>query len=219
MMVQLTAEDGHTFECWRVPAEGARRGGVVIVQEVFGVTDQLKGVARRYAALGYEVMIPALFDRVQRGVVVGFDEIDKARALMGAADPAKALTDIAATVAALAAGGGKVAVIGFCWGGGLALRTAQILDIAGAVSFYGTRLGTWLDRPLRAPVEGHFGAEDDHTPPQLLAEVAAYLGPDFKAFTYPAGHAFANDERPSYVPEAAEAAHARTAAFLAAHVG
>ena len=219
MMTKLTAADGHTFDAWIEPAQGARKGGIVIIQEIFGVTDQLKGVASRYAALGYEVLIPALFDRQKPGAVIPFDQAEDGRALMQAGDLDQTMMDIDAAVQALAAQGGRVGVIGFCWGGGLAVRAAQLLDVACAVSFYGTQLRKYLDRPLTAPVQGHFGASDDHTPPDLVAETQAYLSDAFEVFTYEAGHAFANDVRPAFVPDAAALAHERTQAFVAKHIG
>lgn len=215
MMKELTASDGHRFDCWFEAAIGRRRGGLVIVQEIFGVTDQLKGLALRYAAKGYEVAIPALFDRHRKGAVIPFDQAPIGRDMMLAADLCQTMTDIEAAVQAL---GGKVAVMGFCWGGGLALRAAQVLDIACSVSFYGTRLPQYLDRPLKAPMLGHFGASDDHVPPEMLDQVRAYL-PDWEIHLYDAGHAFANDARPAYVAEAAELAHQRSEAFLARHLG
>lgn len=215
MFRTLTARDGHAFDCWMQPAEGARRGGLVILQEIFGVTEQLQGVARRYAAMGYEVAIPALFDRQERGAVLTFKQGDKGRALMQGASAKGVMLDIAAAMAAL---GGKVAVLGFCWGGGLAVRAAQDLEVACAVSFYGTRLKALPDRPLRAPVQGHFGSRDDLTPADVLAAVQA-AHPGFEMHVYDAGHAFANDARSSFVPEAAAQAHDRAAAFLAAHLG
>ena len=169
MMTKLTATDGHSLDAWIEPAEGDRRGGIVIVQEIFGVTDQLKGVAKRYTALGYEVAIPALFDRQKPDAVIPFDQFAEGRELMLAAKLDQTMMDIDAARAALAAHGGKVGMIGFCWGGGLVLRAAQVLDVACAVSFYGTRLKDYLDRPLKAPVQGHFGKADDHTPPDLVA--------------------------------------------------
>lgn len=214
MMIELTASDGHRLDCWHEPARGARRGGLVILQEIFGVTDQLKDVARRYAALGYEVAIPALFDRRERGAVIPFDEAPKGREMMLAADLEETMKDVDAAARKLAEGGGKVAVMGFCWGGGLAIRAAQVLDVAGAVSFYGTRLPQYLDRRLKAPVLGHFGTKDDHVPPEMLKEAEEHL-PGLEVHMYDAGHAFANDARPSFVPDAAEKAHARTEAFLA----
>jgi carboxymethylenebutenolidase len=214
MMTTLTAADGHRLDCWIETAEGRRKGGLVILQEIFGVTDQLKSVARRYAGLGYEVAIPALFDRKERGAVIPFSEAPRGRDMMLASDLTETVMDIAAAVDRLKTGGGKVAVMGFCWGGGLAIRAAQKLDIAGAVAFYGTRLPQYLDCPLKAPVLGHFGTTDDHVPPAMLDEAKAYL-PELEVHMYEAGHAFANDARPSYVAEAADLAHERTQAFLA----
>lgn len=217
MMTKLTATDGHEFDCWIEPAQGERKGGIVILQEIFGVTDQLKGVAQKYAAQGYEVAIPALFDRTQKDAVLPFDQGPKGRELMMAANLDETMMDIDAAVQALAKNGGKVGVIGFCWGGGLALRAAQKLDIAAAVAFYGTRLPEYLDSPLKAPFQGHFGAKDDHVPAEALAEAKAYL-PEIEIHMYDAGHAFANDARPLHVPEAAALAHERTMAFLAKHL-
>ena len=220
MMTELTAADGHVLDCWIEPAEGPRKGGIVLLQEIFGVTDQLKGVARRYAALGYEVAIPALFDRQEKGAVIPFSEAPRGRDLMLAADPGQTMTDIDAAVQALKAKGGKVAVIGFCWGGGLAIRAAQVLDIAAAVPFYGTRLPTYQVAPLRAPVMGHWGSEDSHVPADMLDAARAYF-PEMEVHVYDgAGHAFANEARPAdFRPDEAEAAHRRTEAFLAAHLG
>ena len=216
--VRLTASDGHELDCWMEPAKGARCGGLVILQEIFGVTDQLKGVATHYAARGLDVAIPALFDRKERGAVFPFDQGPKGRDLMMAADLSETMTDVDAAVAALAEKGGKVAVLGFCWGGGLALRAAQQLDIAGAVAFYGTRLPQYLDRPLKAPLLCHFGTKDDHVPEEMIEEMKAYL-PEAEVHMYEAGHAFANDARPSYVAEAADLAHQRSAAFLSKVLG
>lgn len=217
MMTELTARDGHKLDCWIEPAQGSRKGGVVILQEIFGITDQLKGVAQRYAALGYEVAIPALFDRHEKGAVIPFDQGPRGRDMMLASDLEQTMMDADAAVQALAAKGGKVGVIGFCWGGGLAMRAAQVLDVGCAVAFYGTRLTQYLDRPLKAPLLAHFGTLDDHVPPEMRAAAQEAL-PGMEAHLYEAGHAFANDARPSYVPEAATLAHARTEAFLATHL-
>jgi carboxymethylenebutenolidase len=218
MMQTIKANDGHILDCWFEAPTDERHGGIVILQEIFGVTEQLKGVARKYAALGYEVAIPALFDRIERGAVVDFNDFDRARALMMAAELPNTLIDIDAAVKALSAKGGKVGVIGFCWGGGLALRSAQSLDIAAGVSFYGTRIDQYLDKPLHAPFLAHFGLSDDHVPIEMIEDAKAAL-PGIEVHMYEAGHAFANEARPSaYVEAAAEVAHARTAEFLALHI-
>lgn len=219
MFTQLTAADGHRFDCWIEPAKGDRKGGIVILQEIFGVTDQLKGVAARYAALGYEVAIPALFDRQEKGAVIPFSEAPRGRDLMLASDLDQTMMDVDAAVAALKAHGGKVGVIGFCWGGGLAIRAAQVSDVAASVAFYGTRLPAYQIAPLKAPMQGHWGADDGHVPPEMLEAACAYF-PEMEAHVYQgAGHAFANDARPAdYVAEAADKAHARTEAFFAKHL-
>jgi len=217
---RLTAADGNELDCWMQPAQGDRKAGIVILQEIFGVTDQLKGLAKRYAALGYDVVIPALFDRLGgKGQVISFDNGAPGRDMMMASKPDETMTDVDAAVQALKAKGGKVATIGFCWGGGLALHSAQVLDVACAVAFYGTRLPQYLDRPLKAPLLGHFGINDDHVPAEMLAAAKAYL-PEMEVHMYKAGHAFANDARPGmYVADAAELAHQRTEAFLKKHLG
>jgi carboxymethylenebutenolidase len=217
MMANLTASDGHTLDCWMTEAQGTRRGGIVILQEIFGVTDQLKGVADRYAALGYDIAIPALFDRQEHGAVIPFDQAPRGRDLMLTANLDQTMIDIDAAIQALRARGGKVGVIGFCWGGGLALRAAQVTDADAAVAFYGTRLPQYLDRPLVAPFMGHFGKTDDHVPPEMLAEAQAYL-PQMEVHLYDAGHAFANNARPSFVADADAMAHQRTEAFFATHL-
>ncbi|NDR56915.1 dienelactone hydrolase family protein [Aliiruegeria sabulilitoris] len=219
MMTELKASDGHALDCWMEPAQGDRKGGIVILQEIFGVTDQLKGVAARYAALGYDVAIPALFDRFEKGAVIPFSEGPRGRDMMLASELETTMLDVDAAVQALKANGGKVGVIGFCWGGGLAIRAAQILDIAAAVAFYGTRLPQYQIAPLRAPVQGHYGRKDSHVPAEMLDAAQAYF-PDMEVFTYDdAGHAFANDARPAdYVEQAAETAHRRAAEFLSAQL-
>lgn len=218
-MTELTASDGHTLDCWIAEAEGERRGGIVILQEIFGVTDQLKGVAAQYAALGYDVAVPALFDRQKKEAVIPFSEAPQGRDLMMKSDLDTTMRDVDAAVQALASRGGKVAVIGFCWGGGLAIRAAQVLDIACAVPFYGTRLDQYQIDPLKVPVEGHWGSEDSHFPPEMLEAAKAYF-PEMTVHLYEgAGHAFANEARPAdHVEEAATLAHERTQNFIAAHM-
>ena len=211
-MPKITAVDGHQLDCWTVDAEVNRKAGIVILQEIFGVTDQLKGLAQQYAKLGYEVAIPALFDRQAPNTVVPFSEAPKARELMLASNVDDVLKDIQAAVR-IQATKGPVVVMGFCWGGCLALRCAQQLDIAGAISFYGTNLPAYLDGPLNAPVLGHFGETDSHVPMDMLEQAKAFW-PDMQVHVYDAGHAFANDARAEYVESAAQLAHKRNEAFL-----
>ena len=214
MMQKLKAIDGHEFDCWIVETQAPVKGGIVILQEIFGVTDQLKGLADRYSKLGYNVAIPALFDRQNPGTVVSFDNAIPGRDMMLAAKLDETMMDIDAATKALAKSVSNVAVMGFCWGGGLAIRAAQTLKISGAVSFYGTRLPQYFNAPLKAPVLGHFGTQDDHIPAEMLDAAMKYF-PQMEVHKYNTGHAFANDARPaSYDETSANLAHKRTEDFL-----
>jgi len=209
----LTSADGHELECFMCKPDGDVVGGIVIIQEIFGVTDQLKELASQYSSLGYQVAIPALFDRHALHTVIPFDQGPKAMSLMEAAVPEQTLIDIDAAVRVFKPDSMKVAVMGFCWGGGLALRAAQKLDINGAIVFYGTRLSSYLDAPLKVPVLGHFGLTDTHVP---LADVenAQWVFPNLEIQLYEAGHAFANHQRGTYVESAANLAHSRNQEYL-----
>ena len=214
MMSKLTSSDGHIFDCWMKSAKGERKGGLVIIQEIFGVTQQLKNLSTRYSDLGYDVAIPALFDRQERGIEISFDDAVRGRDMMQAADLEQTMEDINAAVEMLSSHDSRVAVMGFCWGGGLAIRAAQKLKITAAVSFYGTRLPQYLDSPLKAPVLGHFGTMDDHVPAEMLKQAEDYFT-GFDVHLYETGHAFANDARPQlYHQQFAELAHQRTRKFF-----
>jgi carboxymethylenebutenolidase len=211
-MVRLTAEDGFVFDAFRAAAGVGRTGGLVVLQEIFGLTDQLKSVARFFARNGFDTVVPSLMDRASPGTVVPFDQPDRGRELMTSVPWEKMALDIAAAVRAADTGRG-VSVLGFCLGGGLALRAAAEIPLAGAVSYYGTRLGSFLDKPPRCPMLFHFGATDTHSPPELIDAVRKAI-PSAETHLYEAGHAFANDARAAYVKDAADTAHARTLAFL-----
>ena len=172
-----------------------------------------RSVARWYAREGFDAIVPALFDRTSPGTVIAFDQPDRGRETMMGLDKAKTMLDIAAAVERLNRGKG-VSVLGFCWGGGLALRSACELALTSAVSFYGTMLPSYLGKTPKCPMLFHFGATDTHSPPEVIDAVKKAI-PSAETHTYEAGHAFANDARPGfYVKEAAELAHARTLEFL-----
>ncbi len=211
-MLRLTAADGFAFDAFKAAAVANRVGGLVILQEIFGLTEQLKSVARFFAGHGFDAIVPSLIDRAAPGTVVPFDQPDRARELMMSIPADAMLRDTAAAVREVEGSGGVVA-LGFCLGGGLALRAAVEFPLVGAVSYYGTRLGSYLDKPPRCPVLFHFGATDTHSPPEVIEAVRKAI-PSAETHIYPVGHAFANDARTTYVKDAAELAHARTLAFL-----
>ena len=203
---------------WRAPLERHRTRVTGLMEE--GLAVQFGGAAGTLEKLGEKA--PAVRAALARNLGLADapqwhsqrDSIlDLAALLSGITGSlGKIGQDIAAAVRAVEGRGG-VSVLGFCLGGGLALQAATELALAGAVSYYGTRLGSLLEKPPRCPMLFHFGATDTHSPPEVSAAVKKAI-PAAETYVYPAGHAFANDARTTYVKDAAEAAHARTIEFL-----
>lgn len=218
MMVALHTGDEHTLGAYRAGPEDATRG-LVVVQEIFGVNDYVRRVCDRYAALGFAVVAPALFDRVQREVELGYtqEDVQAGLALRAQVPEAGTLADIAASAAALPE---RCGIVGFCWGGTVAWWGATRTNFfRAAVGYYGGGIYESRDDTPRCPVMLHFG-EDDHGIPvdHVRAIQAAQL--EVPIHTYPgAGHGFACDARASYNPDAARLANERTLAFLEAHLG
>jgi carboxymethylenebutenolidase len=210
--VNLTAADGFALEAFRATPRDGKKGGLVILQEIFGLTDQLKGVVRSYAREGYDTIIPALYDRIAPGTVVPFNEPDRGRDMAYALPLDKAMLDIDAAIKCVDGPHG-VSILGFCWGGGVIVRAAAELKLRGAIAFYGTRLPTYLDLAPKCPLLFHFAKTDPNATPEIIEQVRKAF-PSAESHIYEAGHAFANDVRPAYVPTAAELAHNRSLAFL-----
>lgn len=210
--VTLTAADGHKLQGFRATPRGTIRGGLVVLQEIFGLTEQMKSVVRSYAQDGYDSIFPCVFDRVSPGTVIPFSEPDRGRDLAYGLDMDKVTIDIAAA-ADCVRGPHGVSVLGFCWGGGVVVRAAADVELRGAVSLYGTRLQNYLNLKPKCPLLFHFGSKDPNTPPETIDAVRRTF-PNNEIYLYEAGHAFANDVRPTYVPDAAATARARTLDFL-----
>ena len=210
--INLTAADGHSFEAFHAAPKGASKGGLVILQEIFGITDQLKGVARAYARDGYDTIIPAVFDRVKPGTVFGFDQAEPGRDMAYGLLLDKVMLDVDAAAARVQSNRG-VSVLGFCWGGGVIIRAAAELDLRGAIAFYGTRLPTYLDNKPKCPLLFHYAKTDPNSTPEIIEQVRkAY--PRAETHIYDAGHAFANDARPVYNEACTKVARMRTLDFL-----
>jgi carboxymethylenebutenolidase len=214
----IMARDGHEFQAWLAAPAGRPLGAVVVLQEIFGVNGYIRQVTDGFAAAGYTAIAPALFDRVRRGIELGYQPPD-AELGMGYVkqlDPESTMKDIAAALAVVRHSG-RSATVGFCWGGRLSYLAATTLPLACAVVYYG-RLTDSLAKHPKCPVMYHFGEADTSIPPQDVAAVrSAY--PDAPLFTYPgAGHGFSCTERASYNPEAAALARARTLEFLKQHL-
>ena len=214
-MVGLTAADGHSLSGFRVRPRQASRGGLVVLQEIFGLTDQMKSVVRSYARDGYDTIFPCYYDRVAPDTVVPFSDPDRGRELAYGLPLDKVILDTDAAVRCVDGPHG-VSVLGFCWGGGVIVRAAAELNLRGAIAFYGTRLQNYLEQRPKCPLLFHFGDKDPNTPPDLIRKVEQTFR-SAEIHHYEAGHAFANDARPSYVAAASDAARERTLAFLARH--
>lgn len=218
--IELHAADGHVLTACRVDPEGPPRGAVVVVQEIFGVNRHIRGVASRFAAMGYETVAPALFDRVERGVELGYDEegFARGRALVGQLTPEGMLADLEAAVAAVA-DRGKVGLVGYCFGGAVVwVAAARLSGIACAVSYYGSRILGYRELSPSVPVQMHVGEQDASFPvEQARAIAAAHEGVELHA--YAAGHGFDCDHRSDFDADAAAVALQRTLGFFGRHVG
>jgi carboxymethylenebutenolidase len=219
-MIELVAADGFRLAGYRADPAGTPRGGLVVVQEIFGVNGHIRSVCDGYAADGYRAIAPALFDRYQRGVDIGYtpEEIARGRELKALATADAALRDVAAARDALA-GTGRIGVVGYCWGGYIAwLAAARLTGFAGAVPYYGGGMLDAVDERPRCPVLAHFGERDTMIPVAGVRKFAA-AHPAAQVFVYPADHGFNCDQRGSYDAAAARLARERSLAFLREHVG
>jgi carboxymethylenebutenolidase len=198
-MITLTADDGFELGAYRADPDGTPRGGLVVVQEIFGVNTHIRAVCDRYAALGYAAVAPALFDRQVRGFESGYspEEIEKARAFLADIDFDAMLRDTKAAVAAVS-DVGRVGVVGYCLGGSIAFLAATRLDgIAAAVGYYGGRITAVADETPKVPTQLHYG-ETDQSIPMSDVETVIAKRPDCDIHVYPAGHGFSCDERASF---------------------
>lgn len=220
MQIELVAADGHRLSAYRAGPSDARRA-LVVVQEIFGVNRHMRRVCDSFAAAGYAVVCPALFDRVERGVELGYAGPDVARGRdLRAKVPAEGtLADIEAAAAALPAGARR-GIVGYCWGGTVAWWGAtRSKSFAAAVGWYGGGIAAAKDEQPNCPVQLHFG-EVDASIPMSDVEAIRAAQPGVEIFVYQgAGHGFGCEERGSYSPKDAEVAQQRTLDFFTRHLG
>jgi carboxymethylenebutenolidase len=218
--IELTAADGHTLAAWRAEPAGPPRGALVVAQEIFGVNSHIRSICDGYAADGYVAVAPALFDRYERGVDIGYTPPDVARGreLKALAGADAALLDLAAAQSAVASAG-RVGLIGYCWGGYLAwVASARLPGFACAVPYYGGGMTEAIAEMPKCPVMAHFGERDSMIPVTGVKALAA-AHPAAQVFLYPADHGFNCDQRGSYDAASARLARERTLAFLRQHIG
>ncbi len=213
--IELTAADGARISAYRADPAGKPRGGIVVAQEIFGVNSHIRSVCDGYAAEGYRTIAPALFDRYQKGVDIGYsaDDIAKGRELKAKAGIDDALADVSAARDALQ-GAGKIAILGYCWGGYVAwMAASRLAGFACAVPYYGGGMTDAIDERPKCPVMAHFGENDANIPVEGVKKLAA-VHADAQVLLYPAGHGFNCDQRGSYDAASAKLARERTLAFL-----
>jgi carboxymethylenebutenolidase len=218
--VKLRAADGFALSAYVARPSGKPKGGLVVVQEIFGVNGHIRRVADGFAADGFLAVAPALFDRIRPDLTLGYgqDEIQEGIKLKGQSSTDNALADIAAARDSIA-DAGKTGVIGYCWGGFLAWVSATRLPgFAAAVSYYGGGIGSVAEERPRCPVLMHFGEKDHAIPLTDVDKVRAAHTAGVEIHVYPAGHGFNCDERASYDAGSAKVARERTVAFLDRHL-
>jgi len=224
----LTAVDGFACPAYVAQPAGAPRGAIVVVQEIFGVNAHIRAVADGYAAAGYLAVAPATFARIGKGdVELGYTEADMGEGFGGKtaveALPAPGvMADLQAAIDhAAQASGGKVGIVGYCWGGLLTWRAACTLKgLSAAVPYYGGGMTTPDEaaRQPKVPVLAHFG-DQDHWIPLDTVKAFEQAQPGVQVKVYAANHGFNCDHRASYNADAAKLALARTLDFFAQHVG
>lgn len=219
--IKLTGADDVTIDAWRAEPAGKPKGGLVVLQEIFGVNAHIRSVADRFAAAGYLAIAPALFDRVQPGVEIAYDPADFAKGLdlLARTPRAGTMLDILAAMG-VAGEAGRVGIVGFCWGGTLAyFSAAHLPGLSAAVGYYGGGIAKALPVKPKIPFMLHFGEMDASIPGSDVENVRA-TNPGAPVFTYAtAGHAFNRDGNVAYDAPSATLAMQRTLAFLGEKLG
>lgn len=221
--ITLTARDGFRLNAYCARPEGNPRGGVVVIQEIWGVNSWVRSVADRFARHDFVAVAPAMFDRVK----FGFESDDYAAGSAWAtmAEPMKnfsqetALLDVEAAVKA-ASEGGKVGITGYCFGGAISWRSAHAgLGLSAASGYYGGGVPGYIELDPKMPLEMHYGDQDTGIPLEQV-ESLRRRHPNVGIYIYPAHHGFCNSDRPDRFNEAAcTKASARTLAFFHKHLG
>lgn len=219
-MIELTAADGHKLAAYRADPQGRPRGAIVVIQEIFGVNSHIQQVTDGYAADGYLAIAPALFDRVQKNVDLGYspEDIAKGREIRGKVTNDMALKDTEAAIKAVS-GAGKVGIVGYCWGGLITwLAAAKLSGLSAAAPYYGGGILDNADLEPKVPLMGHFGDQDAHIPVDGVRKLAEKHR-KHQIFIYSADHGFNCDHRGSYNAPAAKQARERTLEFFRKHIG
>jgi len=213
------AADGKHLSAYVVKPEGTPRGAVVVVQEIFGVNSHIRRVTEQYAAEGYLAIAPAMFDRLQKGVDLGYDaaSLQAGIDLMMKATSEGAIADVNAAIGAVSHAG-RVGMVGYCWGGRVAYLAGCKTNIAAGVAYYGGGIAQLLPETPRCPMLFHFGERDSQIPFTDVEKIR-HAYPQGTYHLYPAGHGFNCTERADFDAASAHLAFERTIEFFRKHIG
>jgi carboxymethylenebutenolidase len=212
-LTTIMARDGHEFQAYLSPPPGKPRGAIVVIQEIFGVNGHIRAVTDGFAKEGYTAIAPSLFDRIRRGIELGYSQPDmqEGAGYMQQLKLEDTLKDLNAAVAVVKHSG-RTGTVGYCWGGAMSYVAACELHISCAVVYYG-RAHNFLDKKPRCQVMYHFGTQDKSIP---LSDVEKIKAADANGifYEYEAGHGFNCDQRASFDSQAAALARQRTLEFF-----
>ena len=216
--ISLQIDDATRIGAYVAEPSGAAKGGLIVVQEIFGVNPHIRSVADRYAAAGYLAIAPALFDPVEQGVELDYNQagMQKGFDLVGKLGFERALAGVQAAAKEVSRAG-RVGVVGYCWGGSVTYLAAIRLALPG-ISYYGGRNVQLVGEKAKAPLLFHYGLKDAHIS-EADREAVRKANPEAEFYVYDADHGFNCDARGSYDAAAAKLAMERSLAFLARHVG
>jgi carboxymethylenebutenolidase len=212
--IKIAGADGYQFSAYHEPSFTPRKGGVIVIQEIFGLDEHVRADVERWAKMGYEALAPSLFDRREPGFLAKHDEagMKAGVAHLMATPMEQALSDIAACAAFLRIRGSKVCIVGYCYGGSLAWLAAGKVDgLAAASSYYGSMVQPNAALRLQCPTIVHLGRADSHIPADEVAAAVTAHHPKVPVYIYEgAGHGFNNESPERYNAEAADLARRRT---------
>jgi len=212
-MISLKSGDGVDVDCYHVKAEGARKGGLVLIMEIFGVTAHIKDLCDGYAARGYDVLSPQLYDRKVKGFEASYTQEDIEKSLKYRAEitTENFVNDVQMCVDKLKAdGNAKTFITGYCYGGTVAwVAACRVKGLNAASCYYGGAIKSFIDENPKVPTICHFG-EKDHGIPMDDVRAIEKAHPDVKVHVYDADHGFNSDRRNNYDKTAADLALKRT---------
>ncbi|MEY2756413.1 MAG: hypothetical protein RIR33_191 [Pseudomonadota bacterium] len=218
-MIRMKSRDGFELDAWHVKAAGPRKGGVIVIQEIFGLSDHIKEMAQRFGAAGYEAIAPSMYDRAERGFIVQPQDVAAGMArgfeLATGNGPENAMNDIGGAFDVLK-GAGKVCITGYCYGGSMSWMAAARIDgLAAASCYYGGNIAQLVGLKPKCPTICHFGAKDAHIPLKGAVDKIEAAHPDVPVYVYEAGHGFARRNSADYDAASDALAFERTIALFA----